>query len=258
MSDRSDPVLIVPIEEFVASAQQTTIPIVSKPGKGIEVQVLCGSFTLGPGADHPLLRALPRLLHVRGDGEHAPEWLQSTLRFLSAEVRKPGIGTEAVVSRLIDLIVVQSVRAWVATQVDDRAGWIAALRDGQISKVLGLMHKYPERPWTVSTLAHEVGMSRATLARRFRELLEETPLAYLSRWRLQAAANLIRRESLTLGEVAARVGYQSEASFSRVFLQAMGQRPGAYRRVALSQRKTTAVALPSERISRRGKNSECA
>jgi transcriptional regulator GlxA family with amidase domain len=177
---------------------------------------------------------------------------------MSAEVRKPGIGTEAVVSRLTDLIFVQAVRAWVDSHVDDRTGWIAALRDRQISTVLGLMHKHPEQPWTVPSLAREVGMSRATLARRFRELLKETPLAYLNRWRLQAAADLIRRERLTLGEVAARVGYQSEASFSRVFLQVMGQRPGAYGRTALSRSKKTTVRPPSERIGRQAKNSECA
>src|SRR5262245_9428 len=258
LSDRGRPRAIVPIEAFVASAQQSTYPTVSKPGEGIEVQMLCGSFTFGPGADHPLLRALPRLLHVKGDGERAPEWLQLTLRLLSAEVREPGIGAEAVVSRLIDLLFVQAVRAWLGTQADDRTGWIAALRDRQISTVLGLMHKYPDRPWTVSTLAHEVGMSRATLARRFRELLEETPLAYLSRWRLHAAADLIRRERLTLSEVAARVGYQSEASFSRVFLQAMGQRPGAYRRIAASRRIKTAVPRPSDPTCCRDKGRECA
>jgi AraC-like DNA-binding protein len=258
LSDRRDPVTVVPIDEFIASARQSPCPTVCKNGDGPEVQMLCGSFTFGPTIDHPLLRALPALLHVKGDGGHAPEWLQLTLRFFSAEVSEPGIGTEAVVSRLIDLIFVQAVRAWVGTHTDKRIGWIAALRDRQISAVLGLMHKYPDRPWTVPTLARQVGMSRATLARRFRELLQETPLAYLSRWRLQAAADLIRRERLTLSEVAARVGYQSEASFSRVFLQAMGQRPGAYRRIALSQSKKTSVPVRSERLSRRHKNIECA
>ena len=97
-------------------------------------------------------------------------------------------------------------------------------------------------------------MSRATLARRFRELLKETPIAYLSRWRLHAAADLIRRERMTLSEVAARVGYQSEASFSRVFLQVVGQRPGAYRRIALSRpRKTTSVPRRSALIRSRRK-----
>jgi AraC-like DNA-binding protein len=232
LSDRAHPTRVSPIGEFVAAAGQGTPSAVRGDGEGPTVRMLCGSFTFGPRPEHALLRALPPLLHVEGHDGHAPEWLDLTLRFLSAEVREPGVGTEAVVSRLTGLIFVQAVRAWVASQGDDRTGWVAALRDRQLAVVLGLMHQHPDRPWTVPMLAREVGLSRATLTRRFRELLGETPLAYLSRWRLQAAADLIRSERLSLGEVAARVGYQSEASFSRVFRQAMGQRPGAYRRTA--------------------------
>src|SRR5262245_11677255 len=256
MSDRSHPATIVPIAQFVVAPGQGASVAVGQTGEGGEVQMLCGSFRFGPGIDHPLLRALPPLLLVRGDGEHAPEWLQLTLRFLSDEVREPGIGSEAVVSRLIDLIFVQAVRAWVGAHVEDRTGWIAALHDRQISDVLSLMHKHPDRPWTVPTLARQVGMSRATLGRRFRELLDETQLAYLSRWRLQAAANLIRRERLSLTELAARVGYRSEASFSRVFLQVIGQRPGAYRRMASSRRERATIPLASERVRSRDKCSE--
>src|SRR5262245_28329930 len=155
LSDRSCPATIVPFREFLGSAMQSAYATGRKTGEGAEVQMICGSFTFGPRVNHPLLRALPPLLHVKGDGEHAPEWLQLTLRFLSAEVREPGIGTEAVVSRLTDLIFVQAVRVWVGTHVDDRTGWIAALQDRQISAVLGLMHKYPDRPWTVPSLARE-------------------------------------------------------------------------------------------------------
>jgi transcriptional regulator GlxA family with amidase domain len=129
--------------------------------------MLCGVFTFARGGNHPLLRSLPQVLHVPGDAGRSPEWLDLTLRFLGAEVRAPGIGSEAVLSRLTDLIFVQAVRAWVAVQPDSHTGWVAALRDPQIAGVLGLIHKQPERPWTVATLAREVGMSRSTLARRF-------------------------------------------------------------------------------------------
>src|SRR5262245_2795048 len=182
LSNRAHPPMALPINDFLASARQWS-RVTVRQSIAVDVQMLCGSFTLGPASDHPLIRALPSLLHVKGDGEHSPEWLQSTLRFLSAEVGRPGIGTEAVVSRLVDLIFVQAVRAWIDTHVDAQNGWVAAFRDRQISAVLGLMHKHPDRPWTVSELAREVGMSRAVLARRFRDLLEETPHAYLSRLR---------------------------------------------------------------------------
>src|SRR5262245_48302904 len=113
LSDRIHPATLVPIEEFVTSGRHETHPTLRKTGGSAEVQMLCGSFTFGPGIDHPLVRALPRLLQVKGNGEHSPEWLELTLRFLSAEVREPGLGTAAVVSRLTDLIFVQAVRAWV-------------------------------------------------------------------------------------------------------------------------------------------------
>jgi transcriptional regulator GlxA family with amidase domain len=162
-----------------------------------------------------------------------------------------------VLSRLTDLIFVQAVRAWVAAQPDSHTHWVAALHDRQIARVLGLMHTQPERPWTVATLAREVGMSRSTLARRFREILDETPVVYLSRSRLQAAAELMRTENLSLSEVAARVGYQSEASFSRAFRQNMGNPPAAYRRAARARRCTAAGKMPTNTAAPE-KHTECA
>lgn len=233
LSDRADPRTIVPIERFLGSLEPSRSGAsVCTVNGGSDVDMLCGAFTFGHGYDHPLLTSLPRLLHVPGHCGQSPEWLELTLRFLSAEVRTPGIGSEAVLTRLIDLIFVQAVRAWVAEQSDSRTGWIGALRDRQLTAVLTLMHTQLDHPWTVQTLAREVGMSRSSLARRFRAVFGETPLEYLSRSRLQAAALLIRTESLSLSQVAARVGYQSEASFSRVFRQTIGKPPGAYRRAA--------------------------
>jgi AraC family transcriptional regulator, alkane utilization regulator len=120
------------------------------------------------------------------------------------------------------------------------------------------MHKQPERPWTVPTLAREVGMSRSTLARRFREILGETPLVYLSRSRLQTAAELMRTENLSLGEVAARVGYQSEASFSRAFRQTMGKPPAAYRGAARARQSARIWCQMPAIASAAANNSECA
>jgi AraC-like DNA-binding protein len=245
LSDRDRPKTIAPVQQFLGPAGPRACPVICTLGPSPEVHMLCGVFTFARGGNHPLLRSLPQVLHVRGDAGHSPEWLDLTLRFLSAEVRAPGIGSEAVLSRLIDLIFVQAVRAWIAAQPHSHTGWVGALRDRQIAGVLGLMHKQPERPWTVATLAREVGMSRSTLARRFREILRETPLVYLSRSRLQAAAELMRTENLSLSEVAARVGYQSEASFSRAFRQNMGRPPAAYRRAARARRSTPACKMPT-------------
>jgi AraC-like DNA-binding protein len=257
LSSRDSPKTIVPVQEFIGPVGPRACPVICTLGPGPEVHMLCGVFAFARGGGHPLLLSLPQLLHVHGDGGQSPEWLDLTLRFLSAEVRAPGIGSEAVLSRLTDLIFVQSVRAWVAAQPETRTGWIAALRDRQIAGVLGLMHKQPDRPWTVATLAREVGMSRSTLTRRFREILSETPLVYLSRSRLQTAAELMRAENLSLSEVAARVGYQSEASFSRAFRRTIGKPPAAYRRAARLRRSARVCQMPTNG-SAAGKSTECA
>jgi AraC-like DNA-binding protein len=255
LSCRDRPKTIVPVQQFIAPVGPRGCPVICTLGPGRDVHMLCGVFKFARGGNHPLLRSLPPLLHVHGDGGRSPEWLDLTLRFLSSEVRAPGIGSEAILSRLTDLIFVQSVRAWVAAQPDSRAGWVAALRDRQIASVLGLMHRQPERPWTLGTLAREVGMSRSTLARRFRGILGETPLLYLTRSRLHAAAELMRTENLSLSEVAARVGYQSEASFSRAFRQAIGTPPAAYRRAARARRSIRTCPMPTEGAE---KKTECA
>jgi AraC-like DNA-binding protein len=257
LSARENPQTIVPIQQFIGRVGPRACPVICARGRDPEVHMLCGIFTFGRGHDHPLLVSLPRMLHVPANGGQSPEWLDLTMRFLSAEVRAPGIGSEAVLSRLTDLIFLQAVRAWVAAQTDSRTRWIAALRDRQIATVLGLMHKQPERPWTVTILAREVGMSRSTLARRFREILGETPLVYLSRWRLHAAAELMRTEKLSLGEIATRVGYQSEASFSRVFRRTMGKPPAAYRRAAGAPFSKRVCQMPTNGATTE-KTPECA
>ena len=257
LSYRESPKTIVPVQQFIGPVGPRACPVICTLGPGPDVHMLCGVFTFARGGNHPLLLSLPPVLHVRGDGSQSPEWLDLTLRFLSAEVRAPGIGSEAVLSRLTDLIFVQAVRAWVAAQPGSRTGWVAALRDRQIASVLGLMHKQPERLWTVPMLAREVGMSRSTLARRFREILGETPLVYLSRSRLQTAAELMRTENLSLGEVAARVGYQSDASFSRAFRHTMGKPPAAYRRATRARQSARVCQMPT-RASAAANNSECA
>ena len=135
------------------------------------------------------------------------------------------------VSRLTDVIFVQAVRAWLNEQPDSQGGWLGALRDRQIGAALGSIHREPSRHWSVEALAEEVGMSRSKFAEKFRTLVGESPLAYLTRWRMHSAARLLTDDSLTVGEVARRVGYESETAFSKAFRRVFGSAPGVYRRV---------------------------
>ena len=238
LSNSAKPRSVASLETFLERLKRFTHIGFRKPGSTPSTHLLCGSFQLTRGVRHPLLNALPPVLHVKGrGGGRSVEWLDLTLRFLKAEIAQLGVGSETVVSRLTDLIFIQAVRAWLAEEPEGAGARLGALRDRHVRAALRLMHREPGRAWRVSALARAVGVSRATLARRFTLLVGEAPLTYLGRWRMRLAADLLRSEDLTLGEIAARVGYQSEAALSRMFSRVMGLPPGAYRRVYRPSRR---------------------
>jgi AraC-like DNA-binding protein len=201
-------------------------------GEGAETRLVCGSFRFERREAHPLVELLPPLIHLRPAETPAAEWLEATLRFLAWETREARPGTETIVSRLTDVIFVQVLRAWIESVPEGRGGWMGALRDRQVGAALALVHRSPERDWTNASLAEAVGMSRSRFAARFTALVGEPPITYVSRWRLETAAGLLQDGALSLAEVASRVGYQSEAAFSKAFRRRFDAPPGAYRRRA--------------------------
>lgn len=198
-------------------------------GGGAETQMICGTFEFDRTRENPILAVLPPVIHVRGFGGRSGEWLEPLLRLLSIEAREAREGSATILTRLTDIIFVKAVRAWLDDQPPGSGGWLGALRDPQIGRALGLLHRSPERAWTVAALAAEIGMSRSPFAERFRTLVGEPPLAYLTRWRMHLVAGLIRDERLSLREMAERVGYESEPAFSRAFKRHFGLSPTAYR-----------------------------
>ncbi|HSG39546.1 MAG TPA: AraC family transcriptional regulator, partial [Thermoanaerobaculia bacterium] len=183
---------------------------------------------------------------IQGDGgqtTRTTEWLGMTLRFLAAEARHPRPGAETLISRLTDVIFVQALRAWIESQPEGTGGWLGALRDRQTAAALGHIHREPERDWSVVSLASAVGMSRSSFASRFTALVGETPLAYLTRWRMHLASDLLRSRGLSVSQIAGRVGYESEAAFSKAFKREVGVPPGALRRVK-SPRPSPTPSLP--------------
>jgi AraC-like DNA-binding protein len=199
-------------------------------GPGACTRFLCAAYDYDHEVAHPLLSLLPPVLHIPADPPGGASPVQATLQMLAAELGGHHEGSRAVVDRLVDVLFVQVVRRWLHTAGDGDASWLRALRDPAVAGALALLHGCPERPWTVETLAREVHLSRATLARRFAELVGEPPLAYLTRWRMDLAARRLRETADPVGIVAASVGYSSEYAFSRAFSRARGQAPGRYRR----------------------------
>jgi transcriptional regulator GlxA family with amidase domain len=159
------------------------------------------------------------------------------------------MGSETIITRLIDVMLVEAVRAWLKDQPEGSAGWLGALRDPSIGTALGLIHKAPEKQWTVPSLAAQVGMSRSPFAARFTALVGQAPMSYLKRWRLQLAAKLLQNQTLALSIIAEQVGYESTPAFSRVFKREFGMAPGQYRRSGATSERTSGAekheAIPS-------------
>lgn len=200
-------------------------------GGGTLTALVCGAVSFEHPAAHQLVRLLPPLLHVQASGAPERAWLQSTLLLMAAESERPRPGGETVITRLADVLVIQAVRAWMETrQRTTQTGWLGALQDRQVGQALCCIHREPERDWTVASLARKAGMSRSAFAARFTRLVGEPAMHYLARWRMHVAEDLLRRGELGLGEAAGRLGYQSEAAFSRAFKRVVGVPPGQVRR----------------------------
>lgn len=198
-------------------------------GAGASTHFICAGYDYDHNVAHPLLSLLPPLLvySERDTTETGP--LSSALRLLRHELTIAGAGGSAVVNRLIDILFVHVIRAWVSEH-SGKASWLGALGDPIVARALTVMHGSPESPWTVEAIADEVNVSRATLARRFVRLVGETPLSYLTRWRMELAARHLRETDDPVGAIAQQVGYASEFAFSRAFSRARGDAPGRYRR----------------------------
>jgi AraC-like DNA-binding protein len=204
--------------------------LVKHGGGGPVTHLVCGVFQFENGKDNPLISLLPRLIQIGEERAQAAGWLDSTLRQLIHEARYTRPGSQIMVTRLTDLIFVQAVRSWLASQPKDEGGWLGALRDRQIGQALGIMHRDPGQNWSVQLLADQVSMSRSKFAAKFKRLVKESPLAYLSRLRLNIAAALLVDSDLTVGEISHRVGYEAETAFSSAFKKKYGKAPGMYRR----------------------------
>jgi len=200
-------------------------------GGGAQAYAICGAVRLEHPAAHHLVRSLPATIVVGGQGDDT-EWLHSTLRLLGSEARQAQPGSEAVVTRLADIIVIQAIRAWLDSDPAARTGWLGALRDPYIGQAIALVHANPGHPWTIASLASQLSMSRSAFAARFTELVGEPAMAYVTGWRMHVAFASLQGGSKTVGQLSDELGYRSEAAFARAFKRVIGVPPGAVRRGA--------------------------
>lgn len=225
-SDPAGP--LIPYEDVLARRAGGPEQQVRLPGPGPRTRLLCGGYRFDGHVAHPALN-LPPVLHLPADAMASHRDLTETLRMLTAELADPRPGSQTIADRLTDVLFVHILRAWAGMRQDSRASWLTALHDPQVAMAVSLMHEDPARPWTVQELARHAGVSRATLSRRFRHLVGEPPMAYLTRWRLELAARRLRDTADPLTAIARSLGYESAFAFSRAFTRHCGIAPSRYR-----------------------------
>jgi AraC-like DNA-binding protein len=189
--------------------------------------MLTGTYQMASEISQRLLDALPPLLVLRGDDWHSP-----LIPYLAEEVVKDEPGQEAVLDRLLDLLLIAVLRAWFARHDAQAPGWYLAHGDPVVGPALRLLQNNPAHPWTVASLAREAGVSRAALARRFNALVGEPPMTFLTEWRLTLAADLLREPGATVGSVAHQVGYGSSFALSTAFKRVRGISPQQHKAMA--------------------------
>jgi AraC-like DNA-binding protein len=201
-----------------------------------------GAYHMAGEVSARLLDALPPLIHLQ-----AASWDSPLLPVLEAEITRDDPGQSVMLDRILDLVLVTALRAWFSRPEAAAPGWYRAMGDPVVGRALRLMQDEPARPWTVASLAARCGVSRAHLARRFHELAGEPPMAYLTRWRLDLAADLLRESDATVEAVARRVGYSGSFALSAAFKRVRGISPQEYR----NHGARPAAALPEPQHSSR-------
>src|ERR1700684_850904 len=227
---RDDP--HTPARSFCEVAPTRDSNVIQYGGGGAPTTIVSGWFRFGQLSVKPLRRLLPELILIKADQARTLA-LHTTLQLLASEMSEPTPGTEVMVNRLADILFIQCVRAHIASSSETcKSGWLRAIFDPKIGDALKALHERIENPWTVETLAAAAGMSRSAFALRFKELLGETPLEYLTNWRMYKATALLQADDRQLFEVAKSVGYDSDAAFSKAFKRVLGVAPREYRRSA--------------------------
>jgi AraC-like DNA-binding protein len=204
--------------------------LVREGGGGAQTILVCCSVSFSEPALHPLLELMPPTLLVRA-ADASDASLTVMLSAIGDEVRSQRMGAATIMTRLADVVITRVVRAWVETQKADTTGWLAAIRDPQIGRALAAIHQRPGESWSVESLADVAQTSRSIFSERFTSLVGVSPARYLARWRMHLAGVWLRKDRLTVGQTAAKLGYESEASFSRAFKRFIGVPPSALRRV---------------------------
>jgi AraC-like DNA-binding protein len=224
-------------------ADQTQLPFhLQFGGEGPEeAGVVCGFLGCDSRPFNPLLAALPRFMHLPASSPHRSAWLNHIVQAAVDESVHKRSGGESVLGRLSELMFIEVVRSYIQTLSPEETGWLAALADKHIAAAMNAMHGKPSQPWTLEELAKTAGLSRSAFAERFTQVLGQPPIQYLTEWRMQLATGLLTNGKEGIAQIAAQVGYESEAAFSRAFKKLIGSPPAEWRRAHVAKKKDEAA-----------------
>jgi AraC-like DNA-binding protein len=215
--------------EEIASVLAQGLKLWRIGGGGEVTRIICGYMACDPQLARGFLNSLPPVFKINLREHESGRWLENTIRFSVEQAESDRPGGEAVRAKLSEVLFVETLRAYITNLPVDQTGWLAGARDAEVGRALAYLHREPARPWTLEALAGSVGLSRTVLAERFRHYLGETPMAYLGRWRMQLGAQRLTSSSHSVAQIAAEVGYDSEAAFNRAFKREFALPPARFR-----------------------------
>lgn len=219
----------VPEEYAYPHWKDKSLQMVRFGGGGEVSRLVCGYLVCEPQLSAVVLSGLPRMITVNIREGGSGDWLEESIRFSVNQTTAAEPAGQAVLTKLAEALFVETIRRYICSLPASESGWIAGVRDPDVGRALALLHADPRRAWTIRDLATMVGVSRSILAERFTRYLGEPPISYLTNWRLQIGAQLLASGSRGVAEIAAEVGYESEASFNRAFKRKFGEPPARYR-----------------------------
>ena len=211
------------------------LTVMQAGGGGAATRMVCGYLTCDPLLCGPILESLPPMLTVNVRTDRSGQWLEQSILHLVEEAGSDRAGSEAMLSKLSEALFVDTLRRYVSGLPEQQTGWLAGARDPFVGKSLALLHRRPNHSWTIAEIAAAVGLSRSALVERFTRYLSDSPMAYLTGWRLRLAAQALTATSKGVADIGAEVGYESEAAFNRAFKRVFGVPPARYRRQSRGQ-----------------------
>ena len=219
-----------PLNELPIQAVTERYETLDFGGSGERTDMVCGVLLFQHPLAIKLLGILPSYIVIRRDAETSSNIIGNISSLLKAEANNIGVGAEGVIARLSDILVITAMRQYLLELNDEKVGWLGALEDDRIGNALKIIHESPDHHWSLEEIAQKVGMSRTSFAQQFKRLVGNTPMEYLTEWRMSLAYSKLQLSKDSILAIALDIGYQSEAAFSRAFKKVIGQSPNEIRK----------------------------